>query len=324
VPPAPPVALQCAPNELVPPVETRRTRERRPHLGVVDLDDDARGHQKSSRVVRESEPPTVTGVRQIAADHPSAGLTPARLATILREAEDGDPTRYLELAEDMEEKDLHYLGVLGVRGQRDRRRLGEGVAEDLGHCARPGSLLELPHVERGPTARSSATTSTSGCCSISATVRSSSRICASAPCRSGSSRGSRPSCGRATTATPRSPSIPTPCWRTPTRSGSASPAARACSRRETRPRRRREAFFPFLRELVEEPAEIWLGFARHEESGRVAVRRRYVKMVALDKMRTIGLVADIDNGLWSGLTFLRGSASAHRPLRTGVRVFARV
>ena len=42
-------------------------------------------------------------------------MTPPRLAGILRQAEQGDPTAYLELAEAMEEKDLHYLSVLGTR-----------------------------------------------------------------------------------------------------------------------------------------------------------------------------------------------------------------
>lgn len=59
--------------------------------------------------------PSVTGVRQIIGGHPAQGLTPARLAALLREAEQGDPTRYLELAEEMEEKDLHYLAVIGTR-----------------------------------------------------------------------------------------------------------------------------------------------------------------------------------------------------------------
>lgn len=54
-------------------------------------------------------------VRQIQSGHPADGLTPLRLAAILREAENGDATSYLELAEQMEEKDLHYAAVLGVR-----------------------------------------------------------------------------------------------------------------------------------------------------------------------------------------------------------------
>ncbi len=57
----------------------------------------------------------VMGVRQAVSSGASRGLTPQRLASILREAEDGDPERYMELAEEMEEKDPHYLAVLGTR-----------------------------------------------------------------------------------------------------------------------------------------------------------------------------------------------------------------
>lgn len=54
-------------------------------------------------------------VRQIHSGHPADGLTPLRLTGLLRGAEMGDATAYLELAEQMEEKDLHYSAVLGVR-----------------------------------------------------------------------------------------------------------------------------------------------------------------------------------------------------------------
>ena len=43
------------------------------------------------------------------------GLTPAQLGSVLRQAEQGDPVKYLELAEDIEEKYHHYLAVLGTR-----------------------------------------------------------------------------------------------------------------------------------------------------------------------------------------------------------------
>ncbi|MBF0249953.1 MAG: DUF935 domain-containing protein [Alphaproteobacteria bacterium] len=70
---------------------------------------------RKSELTEELAGPTVAGVRQYHSGHPAQGLTPPRLASILREAEMGDATRYLELAEEMEEKDLHYLGVLGTR-----------------------------------------------------------------------------------------------------------------------------------------------------------------------------------------------------------------
>lgn len=59
--------------------------------------------------------PTVGSVRHIQSGHPADGIEPVRLSAILREAETGDATSYLEMAEQMEEKDLHYAAVLGVR-----------------------------------------------------------------------------------------------------------------------------------------------------------------------------------------------------------------
>ena len=62
--------------------------------------------------------PSVVGVRSIVSTHPASRITPQRLGRILREAEtpgDGSGEDYVELAEEMEERDLHYLGVLNTR-----------------------------------------------------------------------------------------------------------------------------------------------------------------------------------------------------------------
>jgi len=67
------------------------------------------------RLKEEEAGPTVCGIRQVLSGHPAQGLTPVRLARLLRAAEDGDPVAYLELAEEMEEKDLHYRSVLATR-----------------------------------------------------------------------------------------------------------------------------------------------------------------------------------------------------------------
>ena len=66
-------------------------------------------------LTQEIAAPTIGGVRSPITGYPGDGLNPARLATILREADQGDPLRYLELAETIEERDLHYVGVLGTR-----------------------------------------------------------------------------------------------------------------------------------------------------------------------------------------------------------------
>jgi phage gp29-like protein len=58
---------------------------------------------------------TITGVRNPYMGDPANGLNPVRLASILRAAAQSDPLQYFELAETIEERDLHYAGVLGTR-----------------------------------------------------------------------------------------------------------------------------------------------------------------------------------------------------------------
>jgi len=56
-------------------------------------------------------------------NHPSRGLTPAKLASILQEAEEGSIVAQCELAEDMEEKDTQIMSDL-----RKRKMAVQGVA----------------------------------------------------------------------------------------------------------------------------------------------------------------------------------------------------
>ncbi len=66
-------------------------------------------------LTREVAAPTLGGVRSPLAGYPGDGLNPRRLAAILRGADLGDAVSYLELAETIEERDPHYLGVLATR-----------------------------------------------------------------------------------------------------------------------------------------------------------------------------------------------------------------
>ncbi len=59
--------------------------------------------------------PSITGVRSPLAGHPAQGITPEGITALLLAAEQGDEQAYLELAEEMEEKDLHYRAVLATR-----------------------------------------------------------------------------------------------------------------------------------------------------------------------------------------------------------------
>lgn len=77
---------------------------------------DAYGRKVDTRALKQEQAaPTIRGVRRHDAIHPAAGLTPQKLARYLRDSIDGDPENYLALAEDIEERDPHYAGVVGIR-----------------------------------------------------------------------------------------------------------------------------------------------------------------------------------------------------------------
>ncbi|MBY6244104.1 DUF935 domain-containing protein, partial [Methylosinus sp. Sm6] len=67
------------------------------------------------KLSEEEARPELVGVRTLWDQSVASGLTPERLATLLRGAVRGDHRPYLELAEEMEERDLHYFSVLGTR-----------------------------------------------------------------------------------------------------------------------------------------------------------------------------------------------------------------
>ena len=70
---------------------------------------------KTQQLIREQAAPTLTGIRSIWNETVASGLTPQRLATLLMAAADGDHNAYLTLAEEMEERDLHYAAELSKR-----------------------------------------------------------------------------------------------------------------------------------------------------------------------------------------------------------------
>ena len=70
--------------------------------------------------------PGMTGIRQIWAGSVASGLTPKRLARILAECDQGNLDAFLTLAEEMEERDLHYASVLGIR-----KRVISGIAPTI-------------------------------------------------------------------------------------------------------------------------------------------------------------------------------------------------
>jgi phage gp29-like protein len=66
-------------------------------------------------LTRELAFPTLTGVRNVLAEAIAPNLNPGTMAALLQGAAHGDHLAYLALAEEMEEKDLHYAAQIGTR-----------------------------------------------------------------------------------------------------------------------------------------------------------------------------------------------------------------
>lgn len=76
---------------------------------------DAYGQEYSPPRMPDMRGPGAVMVRDRWSSYPSKGLTPERLAAILKEADQGDIYRQSELFEEMEEKDGHLASVLQTR-----------------------------------------------------------------------------------------------------------------------------------------------------------------------------------------------------------------
>lgn len=76
---------------------------------------DIHGRPLQRHTLKEQQTARLAELRAEFAEHPSNGLTPPRLAAILRAAEQGDIRAQCELFQDMEEKDAHLLAEIGKR-----------------------------------------------------------------------------------------------------------------------------------------------------------------------------------------------------------------
>lgn len=78
-------------------------------------------------------------------------------------------------------------------------------------------------------------------------------------------------------------------------------------------------YLPLLRELMEEPQEIWVGFATHEASGKVELLRRYLRLVTLPDGEVL-LVCDCAGREARSFAVSR-IKEAWEPLRSGLRLY---
>lgn len=80
---------------------------------------------------------------------------------------------------------------------------------------------------------------------------------------------------------------------------------------------------PLLPELLSDPAEVWLTFEQHQQTGQVVLHYRVVKRVADDAHGDRVMVADVQQGHVVGWTFASGQDKTLAQYRTGKLIFSR-
>lgn len=85
----------------------------------------------------------------------------------------------------------------------------------------------------------------------------------------------------------------------------------------------REAYFPFIPELIKSPYEIWINFAKNEATGQYGIREKYIKAIRLDKSRSLVFIAEASGGKWTGFTFFRGDVQDINNVRKGRLLWGR-
>lgn len=101
-----------------------------------------------------------------------------------------------------------------------------------------------------------------------------------------------------------------------------SPPGRILTPKEVLDRAQRLRWFPLIPDLLTDPQEIWVGFAA-DAGGRVALRRRYVKVYDIGRGRAVAIVADSGEGYWLGATFFDARKGPSDRMRLGIRVWPR-
>lgn len=76
---------------------------------------DMYGNPLRQSILREPQTAKLSSLYKEYAEHPVKGLTPAKLATILKEAEEGNLQAQAELFQDMEERDAHLFAEMSKR-----------------------------------------------------------------------------------------------------------------------------------------------------------------------------------------------------------------
>lgn len=83
-----------------------------------------------------------------------------------------------------------------------------------------------------------------------------------------------------------------------------------------------ERYIPFLPSVIEDPFEIWIGFAKNELTGQVYLRRRYAKAIRIGRNKYLSMMFDAIDGKWVSFNAIVGNSPSNG-MREGMLIWAR-
>jgi hypothetical protein len=83
----------------------------------------------------------------------------------------------------------------------------------------------------------------------------------------------------------------------------------------------REQYLPLLPDVIANAAEVWVGFIKHIGSGRVYLRRRYVRAYNVGKGKTVGVLAEMINGQAYSFDLIKSDDLRGGRLRSGRLIY---
>jgi hypothetical protein len=83
----------------------------------------------------------------------------------------------------------------------------------------------------------------------------------------------------------------------------------------------REQYFPLIPDVIEKAQEVWVGFMQFADSGRVFLRKRYVKAYEVGKGRVVGVLADTVKGQLVAFDIIRSHDLTGGRLRSGRLIY---
>jgi len=84
-----------------------------------------------------------------------------------------------------------------------------------------------------------------------------------------------------------------------------------------------EKYFPFIKDTIEKPYEVWVNFEQNLNNGKVLARQHYIKRLKISKSENIIIAASAVNNMWSAFQVFDSKDNSINKFRVGRMIYGR-